>query len=486
VGGAAEPSSTGDTEVMTANGAALFYNRLTNNTTEVPFVTQIQADTATTDTKTYNTQIEGLYSEMTIWGSPTLFGGEVNVGGLRGVAAIDGTPAMGATATGAQAVGVSGTSFRGTAGLPTNCNGYCYAGMAGWAINQSASTSYSQRYVGVLGLAADGNHDVSGRGYAFVAKAPGGNSAMLGGANYGFFAENFTNCSQCWDMFFVGDPTDPTQGQGFMNGNLYVGGLRTASTTIGVSGSFLNTGSYGTAQLATPGNPNLFTHGSGGSTNYSYVLTYLDGNGDSSAASSVTPVARAAPLDATNYNIICNNPSQNWITSGMSALAVYRTASSGTPSSTGRIGTINPRTVGTDTATAANICLSDTGLAGDGTTAPSVNQTGAVQAFKLETTTNCAVNSVSPAACGTAASGAVVIPTLTTTYTVNTSAVGAHSRILLTWMTFAGDLPGSPTCVAPALTTEPTISGISLGVSFTIALSSTTGTTCPQFLIVDK
>jgi hypothetical protein len=101
------------------------------------------------------------------------------------------------------------------------------------------------------------------------------------------------------------------------------------------------------------------------------------------------------------------------------------------------------------------------------------------------TETNCAVNSVSPAACGSAAAGAVVIPTTTTTYTINTSAVTAHSRIQLTWMSFAGDLPGSPTCVAPVATTEPTVSAISAGVSFTIALGSTTGQTCPMYSIMD-
>jgi hypothetical protein len=101
------------------------------------------------------------------------------------------------------------------------------------------------------------------------------------------------------------------------------------------------------------------------------------------------------------------------------------------------------------------------------------------------TTTNCAVNSVSPAACGAAANGAVVIPTTTATYTINTTAVSAHSRIQLTWLTFASDLPGTPTCVAPAATQEPTISAVSPGVSFTIALASTVGQTCPMYLVTN-
>jgi hypothetical protein len=121
-----------------------------------------------------------------------------------------------------------------------------------------------------------------------------------------------------------------------------------------------------------------------------------------------------------------------------------------------------------------------------GTTGNLVAQGGqAIQPALYQSLTNCAVNSVSPAACGSAPSGAVVIPTTTTTYTINTTAVTAHSRIQLTWLSFASDLPGGPTCVAPVSTTEPTVSAVSAGVSFTITLGSTTGQTCPMFQIVN-
>lgn len=110
---------------------------------------------------------------------------------------------------------------------------------------------------------------------------------------------------------------------------------------------------------------------------------------------------------------------------------------------------------------------------------------GSWQASTYATTTNCAVNTVSPAACGAAASGAFVVPTTTTTYTVNTTAVTAASRITLTPMSFAGNLPSAPTCVAPAVTSAPTISAISAGVSFTFALPSTTGQTCWMYQIVN-
>ena len=84
------------------------------------------------------------------------------------------------------------------------------------------------------------------------------------------------------------------------------------------------------------------------------------------------------------------------------------------------------------------------------------------------TLTNCAVNSVSPAACGSAAAGAFVIPTTTATYTVNTTAVTPYSVIILTPRTYTGDLPSAPTCVVPTITAEPVVSAIVAGTSFTM------------------
>ncbi len=101
------------------------------------------------------------------------------------------------------------------------------------------------------------------------------------------------------------------------------------------------------------------------------------------------------------------------------------------------------------------------------------------------TSTNCAQNTASPAACGSSAAGAFVVPTTTTTYTVNTTAVlGTTSRIFLTPITFAANLPSSPTCVAPAAGAV-TISAVVANTSFTFALPSTTGQTCWQYHIMN-
>lgn len=116
-------------------------------------------------------------------------------------------------------------------------------------------------------------------------------------------------------------------------------------------------------------------------------------------------------------------------------------------------------------------------------TALQIVSTAGSQFKTYSTSNNCAINSASPAACGSAASGAVVIPTTTTTYTINTTSVTAASRIQITWLSFASNLPSAPTCVAPATTTMPTVSAVVAATSFTITLGSTTGQTCPMYEI---
>jgi hypothetical protein len=100
---------------------------------------------------------------------------------------------------------------------------------------------------------------------------------------------------------------------------------------------------------------------------------------------------------------------------------------------------------------------------------------------------NCAVNTVSPAACGAAPSGSIAIPTTTTTYTVNTSAVTANSRIFLQEKTDNTGLPSAPTCTQPAITGSAFygVSGRVAATSFTMYLPSTGGTTCFDYWIVN-
>lgn len=99
---------------------------------------------------------------------------------------------------------------------------------------------------------------------------------------------------------------------------------------------------------------------------------------------------------------------------------------------------------------------------------------------------NCSVNSNSPAACGSARVGAFVIPASQTSYVVNTAAVTATSRIFITPLTFAADLPSTPTCVVPtAGSAVPTVSASTAGTSFTLTVVSQASTTCWYFLVID-
>lgn len=108
-----------------------------------------------------------------------------------------------------------------------------------------------------------------------------------------------------------------------------------------------------------------------------------------------------------------------------------------------------------------------------------------IEAGSYRSNSNCAVNSASPAACGSASAGAFVIPAATTSYTVLTSAVTANSVILLTPRTYTANLPSSPTCVVPAVTSGYVVSAISAGKSFTVTLPSTAGKTCWNYTIMN-
>ncbi len=103
----------------------------------------------------------------------------------------------------------------------------------------------------------------------------------------------------------------------------------------------------------------------------------------------------------------------------------------------------------------------------------------------IGTRANCNVNGVSPAACGTAPAGTVVVPSLTTTYTINTTAVTSASRIIIEPITDATGLSGAPTCNPPPAPFIALQSARRAGVSFTFTLPSTMGTSCWTYLIVN-
>jgi hypothetical protein len=96
--------------------------------------------------------------------------------------------------------------------------------------------------------------------------------------------------------------------------------------------------------------PTVTPAGTTGSTSYSYALCYLDGKGGYTAGGPVATITNGnATLSAVNYNAI------SWPAppSGVVFVAVLRTASGGTPSTTGLIAVLPAATTG----------VNDTGLA---------------------------------------------------------------------------------------------------------------------------
>lgn len=371
-----QPYATVATSPMTANGSMLVFNQFSSTNV---FGMQIQGTVPSSATGSWTTQLEGIYSEMDVLGSPNFSGLETNVGAIRGTTTTLGSPTYGGAQLG-QAVGVSGASLRQNGSTPTCGAVACYVGVQGQAQNLGATSGNGWIYVGVLGQGNDfPSHDTTGKGYAIYAKAPTQFFPATTVSNVGFESDNFTNCAGCWDMFLSGSVGDPTQGQGYMMGNLVLPGLKGNAGAISVLGSFVLTGgsvSTGQIALAPPG-PNVSQVGTPGSTTDVYLLVAKDGAGGSTAAGTTTSTSAAnAVLDTTNYNHICTNPSPDWRPTGVSSWDVYRTTAGGTPSTTGKIGSMTY----TATYLAQLPCFDDKGIAADGTVAPTSNTTGNIVA----------------------------------------------------------------------------------------------------------
>jgi hypothetical protein len=130
------------------------------------------------------------------------------------------------------------------------------------------------------------------------------------------------------------------------------------------------------AQVATPAAPTITNAGTAATTSYGYKIVAVNGFGatlgttPASAAGSTT--TGAATLTTTNYNVITFTS-----VSGAASYLIYRTSSSGTPSTTGIIGTV-PAIVGSNGLQTSTYVFNDTGLVGDGTTPATGNTTGSL------------------------------------------------------------------------------------------------------------
>lgn len=389
--------------------------------------------------------------------------------------------------------GVAGTAFREATNVATpwsNCNP-CMAGIAGIGSNLSNNGLGGQFMAGgVFGAGdASGGAASAGLGTAVYLLNPGAQSGggRFSTANIGIYANNSWSNTSTSDLILRLDGATPSRIKGLFE--LY--SLASYSGAMSMTGG-LNSEGITTTQLAnTVLNGQTVTNGgAAGAVTDTYKFVYKDAAGGTvpqtgAGTSNTTANANLTATNFNNVNFAPNGLASNLCSLGISSIDIYRTANAsqcnGIACTTGKIGNF-PITDCTNQFTSQTFV--DNGIQGDSSSFPATpNQTGAIQAFEYNTNTNCAVNTVSPAACGSAAAGAVVIPASQTTYVINTTAVTAASRIQLTWLTFASNLPSSPTCVAPSTTTMPTISAISPGVSFTIALTSIASQTCPMYTI---
>jgi hypothetical protein len=192
-------------------------------------------------------------------------------------------------------------------------------------------------------------------------------------------ADTYAEYIQGGPLFINGSSTTPA------NTALWVPAINATRGPIAVNGSFSLLGGLATSQYSAPatGNITVVNGGTTGSTSYSYVIVARDAAGGVVSSSAQTTATGNATLDNTNFNEIRLKGAavQN---GAVSFFDIYRTASGGTPSSTGKIGTINPTigAIGNLSASTA-FAFDDKGLAGDSSSAPSGNSTGAIAPFAL-------------------------------------------------------------------------------------------------------
>jgi hypothetical protein len=150
----------------------------------------------------------------------------------------------------------------------------------------------------------------------------------------------------------------------------------TGTETIAGAKSFTGPGSFysltsnsvASTVLATPGSPTVTPIGAPGATTWSYKIVAKLSDGSTTAASSAgTTTGGDDTLDATNKN------SLSWTTViGAASYDVYRTAHGFAPSTLGKIANVTTNS------------YVDSGAAGDGSTAPALNNTGRVVGALLD------------------------------------------------------------------------------------------------------
>lgn len=331
----------------------------------------IQASTPSGDTASRHA-LEGIQAEMDLFGNPVVDNSqgpdsEFTAGSFqandRHTSLNLGPASFGVNGIRAEFFRVGGTgTWSSCAATP------CMTGVNALATNLSnvagASTSMAAVLAQVLNSSSGTN---AMRAYGMYVHSAGFRLTSIEDAIY---IDTSFSSSNSADGALVSDATAPSRFQG----DLRLGStLNTNSGTINGLGSINRTGGITTTAITAPIAPATFTAGTPGSTSYTYAICAVDSNGGQACSSTHTIASGNATLDGTNYiNVSLGQLSDYRL--GASSFKVYRTASSGTPSSTGLIGTITvPTNIDT---TGSVVALADQGLAGDSTTLPATNTTG--------------------------------------------------------------------------------------------------------------
>lgn len=348
---------------------------------------------------TANTVSGGGYWGIYVYGSGNTLTGNTVTGNTKGIAL------NGATDTTVSGNVVSGNSDSGIETTNTSANNNIIS--SNRLHDNGGSGSTSGITIRSTGNTINGNTitDTAGTGYAIDIVSTAVNTQLSGNTYSGTGAAS------------INDAGTGTVYNGQVNGsgslitranNGAAIGTTSATSSLSVQGSYVGTA------LPSPGAPGVTNQGTAGSTSYTYAVSATDGFGETLISSTTATATGNATLTGSNFNRI------TWSrVGGAVSYKVYRTASSGTPSSTGLIGTV--------AASSVTMQLDDTGLSASGSV-PSANTTGGMSlAGALQGTS--ATFSTSLAVTGTV-SGSTSLNLLSGVLT-NNSASGTQQVALL-------------------------------------------------------
>ena len=291
-------------------------------------------------------------------------------------------------------------------------------------------------------------------------------------ANYCGYFEDIGSNSADW-LLYSTNTTGINNSRSFLPGAIYTGEIGPSADVLQIPASVTQLASLTTAQLQTPTIQSAAQSGTTGATSYTYQVVCEDGNGGTTPHSSSVVVANGnATLSVSNYITIYLRRDT---IKGCAKVDVYRTASGGTPSTTGKIGTITPPINAPDAINAGSGgSLQDTGLAGDSTSPPTTNTTGTITTNGTVTAANLTLSNVaSGTQCLHASSAGVVTGTGSDCGSGGSS---AFSGLTSGTNTTAAMIVGSGASLAPTSNTVGTLTANNLVFSSATIPMGTTPT----------